>query len=527
MEISSGTGVFFHAYHWIDEPHENRTLERVRGFPAPRWGAHPFSGNNPRFRSQCSLNLGLNLLSRLRRAKSGQYSWVHRLDSTSAYRYKVNHMLIAGKPRPTSLHNKILLGLLLGAAAGILANVLKARNPTLEKFLPPLLTYVMEPLGQIFLRLLFMVVIPLVFSSLTLGVAGLGDLKKLGRMGLKTFAFFLMSMALAVVLGLALVNTIRPGEGLPGSTRESLLETYRGQAVSTASTAAAGPAFGIQTFVNFIPRNPIDAAVRGDMVAVIFFSLMLGIALTMIPAENGHVWRHFLEGLGHAMVVIIGMAMKLAPFGVFALIFTVTARFGFDILRQLSMFVATVLAGLMFHQFITLSAMIRIFAGIKPLTFFRKIKSVMITAFSTSSSNATLPTTIKVSEEELGVPAQIAGFVLPLGATMNMNGTALFEGVTAVFLAQVFGIHLTLLQQLVIIVLSVVSAVGAAGVPGGSIPLLVLVISAVGVPPEGIAIIIGVDRLLDMCRTTLNVTGDVACAAFIARSEGFRLKPEV
>lgn len=286
----------------------------------------------------------------------------------------------------------------------------------------------------------------------------------------------------------------------------------------------AAPAFGIQTFVNFIPRNPIDAAVRGDMIAVIFFSLMLGIALTMISSEYRKNWMSLLQGLGDAMVVIIGMAMRIAPFGVFALIFTVTARFGVDILRQLSIFVVTVIAGLIIHQFITMSILVRVLAGISPVAFFRKIKAVMITAFSTSSSNATLPTTIKVSEEELGIPPSIAGFVLPLGATMNMNGTALFEGVTAVFLAQVFGVHLTFVQQIVILILSVVSAVGAAGVPGGSIPLLVVVITSVGVPAEGIAIIIGVDRLLDMCRTTLNVTGDIACAAYISRTEGVKLK---
>jgi Na+/H+-dicarboxylate symporter len=421
-----------------------------------------------------------------------------------------------------SLHNKILLGLVLGAGAGVTANLLKGDGGLSESWLGAINTYVMEPVGQIFLRLLFMVVIPLVFASLTLGVAGLGDLGKLGRIGAKTFGFFVLSMSLAVVLGLTLVNTIKPGAGLPATTRDNLLRTYQGEASSRVQPS--GTSFGIQTFINFIPRNPLEAAVRGDMMAVIFFSLMFGIALTMIPHETARTCMHFLQGLGDAMVVIIGMAMKIAPYGVFALIFAVTSRFGFEILRQLSLFVVTTLLGLSLHLFITMSILLRVLGRMSPIAFFRKVKAVMITAFSTSSSNATLPTSIKVSEEELGVPSEIASFVLPLGATMNMNGTALFEGVTTVFLAQVFGVHLTISQQLIVVLLSVISAVGAAGVPGGSIPLLVLVISAVGVPPEGIAIIIGVDRILDMCRTTLNVTGDVMCAAVMAKSEGFRLK---
>jgi DAACS family dicarboxylate/amino acid:cation (Na+ or H+) symporter len=228
----------------------------------------------------------------------------------------------------------------------------------------------------------------------------------------------------------------------------------------------------------------------------------------------------FLEALGDAMTVIIDLAMKLAPYGVAALIFSVTARFGYDLLAKLGLFVVTVLLGLAIHQFGVFSLLVRIFAGLNPLRFFRRIQTIMITAFSTSSSSATLPTTLRVTEENLGVPKEIAGFVLPLGATMNMNGTALFEGVTVLFIAQVFGLELSLSAQVIVVIMSVLTAVGAAGVPGGSIPLLILVLQTVGVPGEGIAIILGVDRILDMCRTVLNVTGDVTCAAFIARSEG-------
>jgi DAACS family dicarboxylate/amino acid:cation (Na+ or H+) symporter len=220
------------------------------------------------------------------------------------------------------------------------------------------------------------------------------------------------------------------------------------------------------------------------------------------------------------MVFIIDLAMKLAPYGVFALIFVVTARFGADVLKQLGFFVATVLIGLCIQLFVVFSMLLRLLGRMNPLTFFRKSWPIAVTAFSTSSSNATLPTSIKVSEESLGIPPPIAGFVLPLGATVNMNGTALFEGVTVLFIAQVFGIHLDLTQQIIVVLMSVLMAVGAAGVPGGSIPLLAIVLRSVGVPPEGIALIIGVDRLPDMCRTVVNVLGDVTAAVFVARSEG-------
>jgi DAACS family dicarboxylate/amino acid:cation (Na+ or H+) symporter len=371
--------------------------------------------------------------------------------------------------------------------------------------------------------MLFMVVIPLVFSSLALGVASLGDLKRLGRIGARTMSFFVLVTAFSVAIGLVLVNTMRPGEGLPKETREKLLETYRGEATSRIGTAEKAE-FGPSLLVNIIPKNPVEAAVKGDMLAVIFFALLFGIGVTKLAPEKNALWMKLLEGLADVTVVIIGMALKIAPFGVFGLIFSVTSRFGFDILRQLLLFVVTVLLGLSILIFGVYPLLLRFLAKVNPWAFLRKVRPVMITAFSTSSSNATLPTTIEVSERDLGVPPQIAGFVLPLGATMNMNGTALFEGISCVFLAQVFGVHLSLGQQLFVIVLAVLTAIGTAGVPGGSIPLLVLVLTSVGVPAEGIAVIIGVDRLLDMARTVPNVIGDVTCAVYVAKKEGFELK---
>jgi DAACS family dicarboxylate/amino acid:cation (Na+ or H+) symporter len=289
--------------------------------------------------------------------------------------------------------------------------------------------------------------------------------------------------------------------------------------------------FGIQTLVNIVPRNPFFAmsgkeSTNGnpDMLAVIFFALMVGVGLTLIKPERAQPLMRVLEAVYDVAVIIINLAMKLAPYGVAGLIFSVTARFGFDLLKALAWYVVTVLIGLVLHQFGVFSILVRVFARMNPLTFFKKIETIMLTAFSTSSSNATLPTTIMITQQNLGVPAKITGFVLPLGATMNMNGTALFEGVTVLFLAQVFGVHLDFFAQLVVVIMSVLTAVGAAGVPSGSIPLLIIVMQMVGVPGEGIALILGVDRVLDMCRTALNVTGDVTCAAYVARSEGYELK---
>ncbi len=413
------------------------------------------------------------------------------------------------------LHARILLGLLLGGAVGIASNLRFGDAPALEWAV----ANVAGPVGQVFLRLLFMVVVPLVFTSLALGVAGLGDLRRLGRMGGKTLLFFLATTVLAAALGLVLVNALRPGDALDPGVRAQLLESYAPQA-EERMTAAADTGFGPELLVRIVPRNPVDAAARGDMLALIFFTLVFGIALTRIPRETAAPVLHLLEGVARAVDVMIGFAMWLAPIGVFALVFGVTARFGVDVLVSLGAYVAVVLAGLAVHQFGVLPLLARVLAGVRPAAFFRRTRTLMLTAFSTSSSNATLPTTIRTAENGFGVPREVAGFVLPLGATMNMNGTALFEGVTVLFLAQAFGVPLDLPAQVAVVALSVVTAIGAAGVPGGSIPLLVLVLQTVGVPAEGIALVLGVDRLLDMARTVPNVTGDLLTSLVVARSEG-------
>ena len=425
--------------------------------------------------------------------------------------------------RAVALHTRILLALLAGAACGLTANGLTAgtgKRPLLEALVGNLT----EPAGRMWLSALIMVVIPLIVSTLALGVAGLGSVRRLGRIGVLTLLCFLGLTAASASLGLLVMNAVRPGYGLDPLVKQRLLEVYAGQ--TGGAMGLSSGVFGIDLLVKIVPRNPIKAAADGDMLAVIFFSLMIGVALTTLSAEKAAPLVHWLESVGHVTIAIIEMVMKLAPLGVFCLIFSVTARFGFELLVSLFMYVLTVVGSLAFFLVVGYWIVLRLLSRQRPSEFFRKSRIVMLTAFSTSSSNATLPTTLRVGIEELGIPRQIAGFVLPLGATMNMNGTALFEGATVLFLAQVFGVELTLPAQLVVILMSVITAIGVAGVPGGSIPLLMAVLGMVGVPIEGIAIVLGVDRILDMCRTVLNVTGDLVTASVVARFEGPEPQPE-
>lgn len=420
-----------------------------------------------------------------------------------------------GRGRP--LHVKILGGLVIGALAGIVANVLWRDAPALVWVIEK----VAQPAGQIFLRMLFMVVVPLVFTSLVLGVTGLGDLTRLGRISGRTLGLFLATTVAAGLLGLALVNVVAPGDALDPDIRAGLMAEFSGQAAQRVE-AAAQTGFGVQTFVNIVPRNPVDSAARGDMLGLIFFSLVFGVALSLTGRERAAPVIAVVEGIGAAVEVMIRIAMKLAPVGVAALIFAVTAQFGWELLRSLALYAGVVLAGLAIHQVVTLSLLALALAGVPPSELFPRTRTLVMTAFGTSSSNATLPTTIRTAREQFGVSPEVSGFVLPLGATMNMNGTALFEGVTVLFLAQAFGVELSLAAQGTVLVLVVLTAVGASGVPSGSIPLLVLILETVGVPGEGIALVLGIDRLLDMARTVPNVTGDLVTSIVVDRWESRR-----
>ena len=423
---------------------------------------------------------------------------------------------IGNTGKGVKLHTKILLGLLIGAVIGIAANQLLGGDHPAVAWVN---RYLAGPVGQIFLRMLFMIVIPLVFASISLGVAGLGDLRKAGRVGGKAVTYFFLSTALAATLGLVIVSAVRPGESLDPAVRESLLQQYASDASSRVE-AAATSTFGIGTLVNIVTRNPFRSAVDLDLLGIIFFALMFGAALTQIPSERARPMLGFLEALNDIVIKIVGFAMHLAPFGVAALIFGVTSVFGFHLLKPLAAYVVVVIGALLVHALVNLSLILRFLVGISPRLFFSRIRDALVTAFSTSSSSGTLPTALAVAEQKLGIPPQIAGFVLPLGSTMCMNGTALFEGITVIFLCQVFGVDLSLGQMVVVMLMAVITAIGAAGVPGGSIPLLVGILTMFGVPGEGIAIVLGVDRILDMSRTTVNVWGDLTATAFVAKSEG-------
>jgi DAACS family dicarboxylate/amino acid:cation (Na+ or H+) symporter len=425
------------------------------------------------------------------------------------------------------LPNRILIGLAIGLTLGLLANLFAPGAPWVEK----LIRYVAYPVGQIFLRLIFMVVIPLVFAALTLGVAELGDLRRLGRIGAKTFTFALVVTLISVTIGVVLVNVVRPGQGIDPVAREQLVSTLVSPE-ARRPVEQAGEAKGVvDTLLDIVPRNPLEDAVRafdasyrgGGLLAVMFFSLVFGVALASLDRSKTAGLVAALEGLYEVVMKIISFAMRLAPYGVAALLFTISARLGFGIVGVLAKYVGVVLVGLAIHQFGVYGLLVRLLVRMNPVVFFKKIREIMLVAFSTSSSNATLPTALRVTEARLAVPREISGFVLTLGSTANQNGTALFEGVTVLFLAQFFGVELTLAQQVQVVLMSILAGIGTAGVPGGSLPLIVIVLQSVGVPGEGIGVILGVDRILDMCRTTVNVTGDVACAAYVARSEGYEL----
>ena len=411
------------------------------------------------------------------------------------------------------LYTKIFVGLLAGGLSGLAVNVWAGRA-TWVRWVD---TNVAGPVGQIFLRLLLMTVVPLVFTSITLGVAQLGDIRKVGRVGARSLAYFLLSTVISTVIGILLVNVVRPGVGVPVEVRQQLLDAYRGQVAGLQ--AGGSTTFGVDLFVNIVPRNPIQAAANLDMLGIICFALVFGAALTLIPEEKARPLVRVLDAVAEAIAKIIGMAMHLAPYGVFGLIFVVTSLLGWDILRKLLAYVLVVLVGLLIHGTVSLSLLVRFLGGLNPLVFWRRISPSVVTAFTTSSSNATLPTYIAVAEQELKIPPRIAGFVLPLGSTMCHNGTALYEGVTVLFLAQLFGVNLTVGQQVIAMVLSVITAVGTAGVPGGSLPLLMVVCATVGVPPEVVGVVYGVERILDMSRTTLNVCGDLTAAVYVARTE--------
>ena len=427
---------------------------------------------------------------------------------------------MGGRPG-VQLYTKILIGLGGGALAGAIANA-AGIEPAKD------LLIALEPIGTAFIRALTMIVLPLVVASLIMGAASLGDVSKLGRIGGKTLGYYMLTTALAVSLGLVLSNVVQPGSRIDPATRDAMAAGFEDVAKGQVAMAAEAPKL-VDVLLNMIPRNPVGSAAAFDLLPVIVFSVIFGAALSMLPSEKRNPVIAFFDGVNEASMVIIGWIMKTAPYAVFALIASVVAQFGLELLKSLLVYTLVVASGLLLHMFLTIGLMVRIAAGIKPTTFFKRIAAVPVFAFSTSSSSATLPVTMKTAENNLGVPKNIASFVLPLGATINMDGTALFQAVAVMFIAQIYGIPMDMTAQLTIVLTATLASVGTAGVPGAGIIMLITVLQSVGLGDKveaGIALILGVDRLLDMLRTVVNVAGDLSCAAFVARREGERRNPE-
>ena len=418
------------------------------------------------------------------------------------------------------LYTKILIGLISGGTIGAIAN---AANLTgLAQALIAL-----EPIGTGFIRLITMIVIPLVVASLLVGTASLGDISKLGRIGGKTLAYYMFTTAVAVTIGLGLSNLIKPGSGIDPATRDQLAERFQTEAQGKMQIAAEAPSL-VDVLLNMIPRNPIQAAAEFDLLALIFFSLVFGAAVSVLPEAQKTPVLSFFEGVNNASMIIIGWVMKLAPYAVFALIAAVVAQFGLDLLRSLLVYSLVVVGGLFLHMFGTIGLMVRLAAQLNPVSFFKRIVAAPIFAFSTSSSSAALPVTMRTAESKLGVSKEVSSFVLPLGATINMDGTALYQAVAVMFIAQIYDIPLDFTAQLTVVLTATLASVGTAAVPSAAIITLIVVLQSVGLGDKveaGIALVLGVDRILDMLRTSVNVTGDLSCAAFVARSEAQGLQP--
>ncbi|MGD9810297.1 MAG: dicarboxylate/amino acid:cation symporter [Sphingobium sp.] len=371
------------------------------------------------------------------------------------------------------------------------------------------------PIGQIFLRLLFMLVIPLLVSALVIGVAEMGEIRALRSAGVKTLVYTIVVSAISVAISLLVVNLFQPGAGVDPETARSLLETS-GQGARAIIDRAGEAKTGMDALVAIVPSNFIHAMSENDILAVMFFSLMFGIGLLLADAERTHVLKAGIEGVFEISMRLIGIVIRMAPLAIFCFMFNLAALFGWDLIIRLSAYVGVVLLALALQMFGVFPALLALLGRKNPIAFFRETQEAAVMAFATASSNATLPTSLRVAENNLKLPRPIARFVLTIGATANQNGTAMFEGVTVIFLAQFFGVDLTLGQQLTVMLICILGGIGTAGVPAGSLPVIALILGTIGVPPEGIGLVLGVDRLLDMCRTTLNVVGDLVAAQVVS-----------
>ncbi|ALN65627.1 sodium:dicarboxylate symporter family protein [Lysobacter antibioticus] len=443
--------------------------------------------------------------------------------------------LNARKPLP--LHWKMAIGFLAGLVLGLIVYAAGIGSVTYAQLAGqvcpattagadvawqcrPLLKLLTEtvtgPAGEIFLRLIFMLVIPLLFSALVMGVSEMGDIRSFGRVGWRTLGLTVLMSALAVILGLVMVNLFQPGAGVDPAQAQLLMSENAERAQSIVQGSANAPK-GIQMLVSIVPSNVIQAAANDAILAVMFFALMIGVGMVLTRSKAVDTLREGIQGLFDISMTLIGLVIKLAPYAVFCFMFNLASAFGWDLLFKLAKYVAVVVAALAIHLFVVYSLALKFIGGRSPMEFFRGVQEAMVLAFSTASSNATLPTALRVAEDELHLPRRVSRFVLTVGATANQNGTALFEGVTVIFLAQFFGVDLSLGQQVMVMLVCILGGIGTAGVPSGSLPVVAMICAMVGVPAEGIGLILGVNHFLDMCRTTLNVTGDIAIAAMVSR----------
>lgn len=443
--------------------------------------------------------------------------------------------LNARKPLP--LHWKMAIGFLAGLVLGLIVYAAGIGSVTYAQLAGqvcpattagadvawqcrPLLKLLTEtvtgPAGEIFLRLIFMLVIPLLFSALVMGVSEMGDIRSFGRVGWRTLGLTVLMSALAVILGLVMVNLFQPGAGVDPAQAQLLMSENAERAQSIVQGSANAPK-GIQMLVSIVPSNVIQAAANDAILAVMFFALMIGVGMVLTRSKAVDTLRESIQGLFDISMTLIGLVIKLAPYAVFCFMFNLASAFGWDLLFKLAKYVAVVVAALAIHLFVVYSLALKFIGGRSPMEFFKGVQEAMVLAFSTASSNATLPTALRVAEDELHLPRRVSRFVLTVGATANQNGTALFEGVTVIFLAQFFGVDLSLGQQVMVMLVCILGGIGTAGVPSGSLPVVAMICAMVGVPAEGIGLILGVNHFLDMCRTTLNVTGDIAIAAMVSR----------
>ena len=410
---------------------------------------------------------------------------------------------------------QMLIGFLVGLVAGLIVYTTQRDAAWVEA----VTTYVTQPLGQVFLRLLFMLVIPLLFSALVVGISEMGEIRSLKRVGIRTLVYTVVVSAIAVVVSLATVNLLQPGAGVDKAAAAELLAAQADRAGAIIKAGTEQPS-GIESFVNIIPQNLVEVmGSNSAILSVMFFALFFGIGLLLTDTPNARTLQRGFEGLFDVTMRLILIVIRLAPIAVACFMFNLAALFGWDLLIRLSAYVGVVLLALGIQMFVVFPILLATLGRKNPLTFFRETQEASVMAFSTASSNATLPTSLRVADERLKLPPRVARFVLTIGATANQNGTAMFEGVTVIFLAQFFGIDLTIWQQLMVMLVCILGGIGTAGVPAGSLPVVALILAMVGIQPQAIALVFGVDRFLDMCRTTLNVVGDLVAAQVISARE--------